>query len=579
MRVTGFITALLFLWLTSIQGQQTPVPPAQNGATQPIPATADDQSQVPIVGQPEIIDPKTGLPVLPADQRDKEIDKVDPLNPKADPAGQDSHPRTDREQPTAPPTNSNQRTEPLPGSVAASDANSAASRSTGDLRDNPSANPGDPQASATASDGQEYSGPAVLSRSYTLARPALHNQTVRWKASIGIEQAWDFGQTPADANVTDPTALASTTDSTALTWGLTGKHQWKHDQLALSYAGSYARYSISSLTGGNNTLSVDYAHVLSRRLTFQLREDLMRLSQNYWLQNPVVDPNNSAANTNTSTSPNVQVLDTQVRQSSTTASVTFNKSARLSYDASVGYFLIGREANGLNDTAGSQASGDVNYRLSRRTTVGAYYSYTDYVYSHHVQETDAHTIGFLYSYSLSRGTQFRTRLGITRLESLGYASVPLPPELAIFLGQSSVVVDTYSLRWISDISGELVHDFRRSRSLSFAFARGLSPGNGVQLASIQQTVTANYSMRYKGESVNAGVSYQSLSATAQADLGHYTTQTAYVGTSRNLRRGLATNLRVDYRHYNITGSPLLQHDVRVTLGITWNPPENSLRFW
>jgi hypothetical protein len=141
------------------------------------------------------------------------------------------------------------------------------------------------------------------------------------------------------------------------------------------------------------------------------------------------------------------------------------------------------------------------------------------------------------------------------------------------------VVDTYSLRWMSDVSAELVHDFRRNRSLSFAFARGLSPGNGIQLASIQQTFTGNYSMRYKAESVNLGASYQSLTAAAQSELGHYRTQNAYLGTSRDLRHGISANLRVNYLHYNISGSPLLQHDVRVTLGITWNPPENSLRFW
>jgi hypothetical protein len=147
------------------------------------------------------------------------------------------------------------------------------------------------------------------------------------------------------------------------------------------------------------------------------------------------------------------------------------------------------------------------------------------------------------------------------------------------LGQASVVVDNYSVRWISDVSAELVHDFHKSRSLSFAFARGLSPGNGIQLASIQQTFTAGYSLRYKGESLNIGASQQSLSATAQNDLGHYKTQTVYAGTSRELRRGIVANLHVNYLHYNISGSPLLQHDVRVTLGITWNPPENSLRFW
>jgi hypothetical protein len=76
--------------------------------------------------------------------------------------------------------------------------------------------------------------------------------------------------------------------------------------------------------------------------------------------------------------------------------------------------------------------------------------------------------------------------------------------------------------------------------------------------------------------VSVGFVYSILDATTQGNLGHYNNQTAYFSTSRALRHGVRTTFSVDYSRYEISGSPLLQHDLRISVGLLWSPGENTL---
>ena len=115
----------------------------------------------------------------------------------------------------------------------------------------------------------------------------------------------------------------------------------------------------------NNTLNLDYSHVFSRRLQFSLVESGQQLSQNYPLENPALQPGSSVANIDLATSPSIQLLNNTVHQSSTQGSVTYRQTARLSYDATGSYFIVGQTEAGLTGMRGKQFSGDLNYRLDK----------------------------------------------------------------------------------------------------------------------------------------------------------------------------------------------------------------------
>jgi hypothetical protein len=512
------------------------------------------------------INPKTGLPYTPAELLQMEIDKYDPMkrgvNPETDP-----NRLTDQQAPTALPNL--RKSDPLPGSIADMNQQQA---SQNRLDNNTSI---DPEADSAAANGAEYTGPAVLSRSYTLARPMVPRQ-IRWSGNLGLGYSWNSGQAPsADDGVTNYQSLS--TQSASASWSLNGRHVWKRDQLGLNYGGSYSRYGNGGLNGFNHTLNLDYARMLSHRLSFQVVESLQDLSQNYSLENPTLDPGNSIANLNLATSPNVQLLNSQTLQSATSGSMTWRQNARLSYNVAASRFIIGRtEGVGMR---GNQFSGDVNYRWTSRTTVGAYYSFTDYRFSHNISTSDSHNVGLIYSYAINRHTQVQTRFGITRIESLAYSAVPLPPALAQILGQTSVIINSYSLRNTSDISVQLVRDFRRSRTASLAYVHGQSPGNGVLLTSIQQSLSGGYSALLFRRKVSASVGaiYSTVTSTSGGLAGYYKSQTIYLGLSRPLGNGMSADFRVDYLRYNVSNTPLAQDSLRISCGFSWGPPEGLLR--
>ncbi len=561
-RAIYFLPVCLLISGIALQAQEQPTP-AQSAGDPAQPAAPSPQTA------PAATNPATGLPYTAAELREKEIDKYDPLKPAVDPTVPDPIRLTDREQaPAAAASLTPSDTEqPLPGSVAASNSmktTSAAGSSQGDAAD------------ALAGDS-DYSGPAVLTRAYTLARP-MDSQQLKWKVTLGFTWGLDIGQVPGEA-ISNGVYPSVVSQSRSPTWSLNGRHTWKFDQLGIIYSGNYSDYTATRLSGLNNTLNLDYTHVISRRLAFHLVESLQSLSQNYSLENTGLEPGSSVANINLATSPFVQILDNTVRQSNSTVSMSYQKSTRLSYEVSGSYFLIARTGAGLAGTTGYQGMADVNYRWTRKATVGAYYSFTGYRFSHNIAQSDSNGAGLIYSYALDRRTQLRTRGGVARISTRSYETIALPPELAAILGQGSTVINAYTLRLISDVSAELVRDFGREHTASLSFAKGESPGNGVQLTSSQETITGGYSMRLgKRISANFSASYYSLESLAQSGLGFYKGETAGFGLSREIRRGVISTFRVDYRRYDISNSPLLQRDLRFTFGVAWNPRENSLRF-
>ena len=578
MRVTGFTTFWLCMLvaMTPLQSsaQQQPAPAVQG--------TGDDQPQQPAAtpnpapaSVNPAVNPKTGLPFTPDEMREKEIDKYDPLKPDptapTDATGT-ATPLTDRKQPNAVADPSG-KPAPIPGSVAASDrAASASGAKTGQNSTQASTQDSD---TSEGGDSAGYAGPAVLTRSYTLARP-LDSTPVKWTGGAGFSYSWNDGRAPGLVDGTTGFVSAKSS-AVGLNWNLSGRHLWKRDQLGLTYTGNYSQYfaqnAFVNLSGINNSLNLDYSHIFTRHLSFHVVESVQVLSQNYPLENPALQPGGNVANINLATSPNIQLLNNTVRQSSTQASVTYRQTARLSYDASASYFIVGQTEPGLIGNRGQQFGGDLNYRWTSRATVGAYYSFTDYNYSHGVSHAASNGAGLIYSYAINRHMQLRTRAGLTQIKSRAYESVILPPELAAILGQSSSIVNASSNFSTTDVSVQLVRDFGKTRTASVAFARGESPGNGLLLTSVQETATAGFSSRFfrRRLPVNVGVTYSSLAATLQANLGDLKSESVYFSTSRPLGHNISANFSVNYSRYSVSGSTLTQDNLSISLGLGWSP--------
>ncbi len=132
----------------------------------------------------------------------------------------------------------------------------------------------------------------------------------------------------------------------------------------------------------NNSVALDYGHFFSRRLSVNFGLTGSVLSQNYAVNNPEVGPETTVANVNLGTSPNIQITDNGVKQASLQGDFVWQQTMRLSFDGGASYFAVERNTPGLLGMTGRQAHTDVNYRLTRKMTVGSYYSVSDYIYPH-----------------------------------------------------------------------------------------------------------------------------------------------------------------------------------------------------
>jgi hypothetical protein len=498
----------------------------------------------------------------PVQQRDQQIRQFDPLDRIDDKeskarekASRDAEKRRDEGQ------------SPTPGSIAATERD----------RTRPDQGPQVVDDDATEEPVQEYTGPAVLSRSYSVSRPLIPQQ-LKWAENVGVSLIYDTGVSRvinANGSLSNASLIG-----TLFTWGLSGRHYFRHDQIGVNYTGSYSQYAGgTAFTGSNNTVTVDYSHVLSRRLTLNVTGIGSILSQNYVLDNGTIGPETTVANINLSSSPNIQITDYGTKQFSTQIDVTFQQSARMSFDGGVSYFAVVRDAPGLLGMTGEQGRGDMNYRLTRKMTVGAYYSYSYYIFPHGFGTTGTNTVGGIFSYAFSNTTQVRFRGGISDVDSREFQPVTIAPAIAALLGQSSGLIDAYAKVLTSDISAQFVKDFRHGKTASLAYAHGVSPGNGVYQTSAQQSVSGNFVMPlYRVYSIQASFGRDSLTAigVSQATLGNYSSEYGRVTVSRAFRRGLALKFSAEFRHYVVSDSAILENQLMLTSGVTWGPPGGKL---
>jgi hypothetical protein len=531
-------SVLLFAQAAFAQTQAQPPAPAGNAQDQPAP------------GQ---------LPPSPVDERDKQIRQFDPL----DRSDQDRRDKT-KATPGAE-KRQDQDEAPLPGSIAASEQNSAR-RSGPEVVD-------DENAEAPV---QEYSGPAVLSRSYSISQPLIPQQ-LKWQESIGVSAVYDSGisrPVNADGSLGPPSTLIGT----MVNWSLAGRHYFRRDMVSVSYNGNISEYSgIGAYNGSNQTISASYAHVLSRRLTLNLSGSGSILAQNSVLENQPVGPE-TIANINIASSPNIQIYDLGTKQFTSQADLTWQLTSRLSFSMGTSYFGIERDSLLLLGVTGQQARGDVNYRLTRKTTIGAYYSFNHYLYPHGFGNSATNTAGLIYSYAFNRTTQLRFRGGLSEVESLGLQTVQINPAIAALLGESSGVIDAYNTYRSTDFSAQLVKDFHGGqKTASLAYARGISPGNGVFQTSQQESISATLTARvFRTYSLTVGAGRDTLRAVTQ-NLGRYQSEYGRLTLGRTYRRGIGLSLSGEYRYFDVDILGSVRNQLRITSGVTWG--SGTGRLW
>jgi hypothetical protein len=285
--------------------------------------------------------------------------------------------------------------------------------------------------------------------------------------------------------------------------------------------------------------------------------------------------------------PTHDFFDNRTIYLSSQADLRVQKSTRLSYDIGVDGFLTRYRSTALYGTKGFGARGDIQYRLTRQSTIGVAYNYTHYTFTGVLSSTDSHGFAGTYAVALSKTVEFSSSFGLAFYETKFERQVPIDPVVAAIICPPPGTTTTpcvatqlfYGRNWTPNISARLSKVVLHG----VLFASGghsIIPGNGLFLTSTSTNIFGGYSYTgLKRWSVNTGVGYSTSNSVGNI-LGTYSGVSVSAGVSRQFMRSTSFIFGFNARNYN---SPDFKNYNRwaygINIGLGFTPGDVPLRMW
>jgi hypothetical protein len=420
----------------------------------------------------------------------------------------------------------------------------------------------------------QYGGPAILARGQSPAGMDTAQIDFRPFVSVTGTYAVGLNGVSVDAN---GAPVNDASFGVQLGYGVSGMHSWKHTKVGLNYTGSFAHYSKTFYDGlSSQSLQLSITHQLSRHAVLSLNTSAIYYGSNR--ASPAL-PQTIAFDPATTYLPTNDFFDNRTIAFSTQPSLAIQRSRRLSFVVGGDGFLVRRWSTALYGVKGIGAHGDIQYRVSKRSTVGAMYSFIHYSFTGIYGSTDIHTLGATYSAIISRSTQFSATAGVARYENIFVETVPIDPAIAAVIGISYAQRVSYQAHFIPNLSGRLSKVVPRGTVFVNA-SHGINPGNGLFLTSTSTDVGGGYS--YTGArrwALSAGASYDS--STSQGNvLGQYGSYSVTVSASRQvapLTHGILSFIARKYDSANFQNYNKWAYSAN--LGLSFTPGDIPIRFW
>jgi hypothetical protein len=417
-------------------------------------------------------------------------------------------------------------------------------------------------------------GPALLTRGQ--APTAMASPGIDLRPFVEVTGIYDTGL--AGVVINDQGQLAdAAAGGLELASGISGVHSWKHTVVGLDYRGTWRHYNRQTFYDGTDqSLMLGITHQLSKHASLALRESAGLFSRNVSLmglsQTVPFDPSSSYI-------PTTDFFDNRTIYASTQADLTIQKSSHLSFDFGGDGFLARRRSTALYGTTGGAARGDMQYRVTRRTTLGAAYTYTHFDFTGIFSGTDVHSVVGSYAVRITRQTEFTGFAGMQRAETKFIQSVPVDPVVAALLGTGVGNVVIHRIDWSPTANGRLSRTFQNG-VLYLAGGHSVTPGNGLFLTSRMTSVMAGYAY--------TGVRRWSFNSEASAGLGksfgniigRYNTYAGTVTVSRQISGAISAVASFGARRYDSPDFENYRRTVYTTrIGIGFSPGDVPLRVW
>ena len=382
----------------------------------------------------------------------------------------------------------------------------------------------------------------------------------------------------ANVGVTDTGQLASASDVGMLFgWGVSGSHSWRYTNVGLDYRGTLDHYPThSGYDSLGQSLLFGLHHRITRHITFSLSE-----SAGFYSRNPGIVglPQTVPFDPATTYVPITDYFDNRTLYLTTVASLTIQKTARLSFNFGGSLYQVRRRSTALYGSVGEGATADVQYRVGRRTTIGALYQFGHFGFNHIFGGSDYHGAAFSFARSLSPKVEFSGFAGVARVESKFIQSVPADPAIVALFGIAQITKVVHSIDYLPNVSARLSRTFPRGVAY-LSGGHSVTPGNGLFLTSYATSISAGYD--YTGVrrwSFSSGATYSRAKSIGNY-LGTYGNVALTVSASRQLIHnvhfvaGYSANkyLSNDFHNYN-----RFIHSANIGLG--WTPGDVPLRLW
>ncbi len=420
----------------------------------------------------------------------------------------------------------------------------------------------------------QYAGPAILSRGEAPA--AMASPQIDFRPYVNLTGVYDTGLSGVAVNSQGQLGNEASF-GLEVAGGISGVHSWKHTKIGLNYRGSIRRYlHATNFDLTDQSLMLGIEHQISRHVSLTLNEAVGLYSRNFGLpglsQTVPFDPSTTYA-------PTTDFFDNRTEYLSTQANLILQKTARLSFSMGGDGFLVRRSSSALYGVTGATAHADVQYRVTRRTTIGANYTFTHFDFIGVLSSTAMHGVSGVYSVRLSRWLEFSGVGGFYRAETRFIQNVPIDPAVAALIGtpEGTVVLDR--IDHIATGTGRLSRTFPKGVAY-ISGGRGVTPGNGLFLTSIMTTAMAGYSytgIRRWSLGISGGYS---RSQSIGNVLGTYGNMSGSLSASRQIARTVHGIVSFSVRKYSSVNFSLynrLIYDVRV--GVGYSPGDIPLRIW
>jgi hypothetical protein len=422
----------------------------------------------------------------------------------------------------------------------------------------------------------QYAGPAILSRGE--APTAMAADQIDFRPYLTITGVYDTGLAGVSVNSQGEIGNAS---SYGLEFGggISGVHSWKHTKIGLDYHGDVRHYFTTTYyDNSDQTLLLGITHQFTRHVTLVLNEGAGIFSLDY---GALGLPASIPFDPSTLSIPVTDFFDNRTVYASTQASLIYQRTARLSFSFGGSGYLNRRRSTALYGITGATARGDVEYRLSRTTTIGAMYTYNHYSFTRILSDADMHGAAGTFARRLTPTLELTLYGGFLRVESEGVRDVSIDPAIAALLGISSTQLSVnYSVRYVPDASGRLSQTFKKGVAY-LAGGRTVTPGNGLFLTSEMTNITAGYT--YTGIrrwSFNASVARNDGLSIGNIVNGDYRDTTGMVSISRALTRAVHAVAGASIHQYG--SSDFAQYNRRVydvRIGLQFAPGDVPLRIF